>query len=78
MRYWKDSSTEPINRDGHENITRDEITKDPEEDHDLAGDPVSPPRDCGSPGYLQWNTNQNNLQINQIILERWNPHPNKL
>ena len=43
VRDWEDSGAEPINRDGHENIARDEVTKDPEEHHDLTGEPVSPP-----------------------------------
>ena len=35
---------------------------DPDEDHDAAGDVVSPPTDSDVPGYLQWNLKQNHLK----------------
>ena len=43
---------EPVQRDGHENVAREEVTEDPEADHDLAGDPVGPPRHRAGPGNL--------------------------
>ena len=52
----------PVNRYRHEDIPGDEVSKDPEEHHDFAGQPVSPPGHRGCPGNLQRNSNQNNLQ----------------
>ena len=62
----KHCGTVSINGDGHENVARDEIAKDPEEDHHLACDPVCPPGYCGSPGNLQWNSNQNYLNKSML------------
>ena len=66
----KHCGTVSINGDGHENVARNEIAKDPEEDHHLAGDPVCPPGYCGSPGNLQWNSNQNYLNKSMLELDK--------
>ena len=58
---WEDRGAEPVNRDCHQHVPGDEVAKDPEEHHHLAGQPVRPPGHGGRPGNLKRNPNQNNL-----------------
>ena len=44
----------------------------PEEDHDLAGDLVSPPGHGGGPGNLQGDTNQDHLEEYRFTNFRYN------
>ena len=66
VRDREHDGAEPVHRDGHQDVAGEEVSEDPETDHDLAGEPVGPPGHGAHPGDLQRDPDEDDLSVAKI------------
>ena len=75
VRDREDDRTEPVQGDRHEDVGGDEVAKNSEEDHDLAGNLVGPPGDGGGPGDLEWDPDEDDAEVGDGEVDQKQDHP---